>query len=330
MISPVTNGRTASCTRTTSSAAAVAAFSAFSTDCWRCSPPTTSSTFFFRTSLALLSSRSRNPAISLSRRAIQISLTASMAANLRRVWTIIGVPPSSVNCFEGSALFCLPIAPTGIGPMRVPRPAAGMITNTFIAGSKYTSGSQGVQILAHFSRSRSLRLRLGLQKRVREHCRGGRRSWNCRYYRLDHPACPGKGTFIPLAEDHLSSGGLQHRCDRDVDGLADHFPCIVHHHHGAVIEIGHALVVFLTFLQDEYLHDLAGQHDRLERVRELVDVQHLDSLKLRHLVQVEVVGDDLALVNLSQFDQLEIDFADGREIIFHNLDLQRRHFLQPL
>src|ERR1700683_1303536 len=157
MISRVTNGRTASCTRTISSscAAAATAFSAFPTDCWRCSPPTTSSIFFFRTSLfgtsrASIPSRARNPAISPSRRAIQISFTTLTAANLRSVWMRIGVPPSSVNCLEGDALR-LPLAPTGTGTMRVPRPAAGMITTTFIAGSKYTGGGQGVQIQKQFT-----------------------------------------------------------------------------------------------------------------------------------------------------------------------------------
>ena len=100
----------------------------------------------FRTSFASLSSRARNPAISFSRRAIQISLTASTAANLRSVWMRIGVPPSSVNCLEGGDFFCLPLAPTGIGAMRVPSPAAGMITTTFIAGCKYTSAEVGVQM----------------------------------------------------------------------------------------------------------------------------------------------------------------------------------------
>ena len=51
---------------------------------------------------------------------------------------------------------------------------------------------------------------------------------------------------------------------------------------------------------------------------------------MRDLIQVEVVGDDLAFVQLGQFDQLEIDFTDTGEIIFHDLDIERRDFLQPL
>ena len=60
----------------------------------------------------------------------------------------IGLPPSSVNCFEGGAFFGLSLAPTSIGAMRVPRPAAGIMTVTFIAGCKYTSAESGVQMQA--------------------------------------------------------------------------------------------------------------------------------------------------------------------------------------
>src|SRR5262252_4261710 len=51
----------------------------------------------------------------------------------------IGVPLSSVNCFEGWVFFSLASLATETGAIRVPNPAAGMITNTFIAGCQYTS-----------------------------------------------------------------------------------------------------------------------------------------------------------------------------------------------
>src|SRR5208282_5958348 len=41
---------------------------------------------------------------------------------------------------EGGVFFCLLMEPAGIGAMRVPSPAAGIITTTFIAGCQYTSG----------------------------------------------------------------------------------------------------------------------------------------------------------------------------------------------
>src|SRR5262249_24421267 len=116
----------------------------------------------------------------------------------------------------------------------------------------------------------------------------------------------------------------------DVDGLADHAARVVDDHHRAVVEIRNALVVFLPFLQDEHLHDLAGQHDRLERVGELVDVKDVDAAQLRDLVQIEVVGDDLAVQRARQLDQLQVDFADVREVHVGDRHLDADHLLDAL
>jgi hypothetical protein len=132
------------------------------------------------------------------------------------------------------------------------------------------------------------------------------------------------------AEDHLSRSGLQHARHHDVDGLADHLARVIHDDHGAVVEVGDALVVLLAFLQDEYLHQLARQDHRLERVGELVDVQHLDAAELRHLVQVEIVGDDLSLQRPRQLDQLQIDLAHVGEIDIGDHHVDARHLLDLL
>src|SRR5204862_4424758 len=71
-------------------------------------------------------------------------------------------------------------------------------------------------------------------------------------------------------------------------------------------------------------------HDGLERVGKLVDVEHLHALQLRHFVEVEIIGHDLGLVKLGQLDELEVHFADGREVIFHDLHRDRSHFLDAL
>src|SRR5580700_3139698 len=46
----------------------------------------------------------------------------------------MGVPPSSVNCFEDASFFVLAL---GADVMRVPRPAAGMMTTTFMRAQVY-------------------------------------------------------------------------------------------------------------------------------------------------------------------------------------------------
>src|ERR1700722_13793663 len=140
---------------------------------------------------------------------------------------------------------------------------------------------------------------------------------------------PGQ-SLIPLAKNHLSRRGLQDRGDRNVDGLTNHFARVVDNHHSAVIQIGNALVVFLAFFQYEHLHNLARQHDRLQGICQFVDVQHRDTLQLRYFIEIEIVGDDLAFVELSQFNQFQIDFADCGKIIFHDLNLYRSDLLQAL
>ena len=136
--------------------------------------------------------------------------------------------------------------------------------------------------------------------------------------------------FIVLTEDHLPGGGLQDAGDGDIDRLGDHLLGVVHHDNGAIVEIGDALIELLAFLDDEDAHGLAGQHDGLERVGQFVDVQDLDAVQLRDFVEVEIVGDDLAIEHLGQFDELHIDFLDVREVLFHNLHGQQRHLLNPL
>src|SRR5581483_3525146 len=141
---------------------------------------------------------------------------------------------------------------------------------------------------------------------------------------------PRAGAVIPLAEDHLPSRRLQNRRNGDVYSFADHLACIVDHYHRAVVEIRDSLVVLFAFLQDEDPHALAGQHDRFERIGQFVYVQDFDALQLGNLVEVEIVGDDLPLIELGQFNQLEVHFADGGKVVFDDLHLQGRYFLQAL
>jgi hypothetical protein len=132
------------------------------------------------------------------------------------------------------------------------------------------------------------------------------------------------------AEDHLAGRRLQHTGDDDVDGLADHLARIVHDHHRPIVEIGDALVVFLALLEDEDLHDLAGENNRFERVRQLVDVEYFDAAQLRHLVEIEVVGDDLSLQRAGEFDQFQVYFADFRVVGVGNRHLDPGHLLNLL
>src|ERR1019366_1433550 len=100
--------------------------------------------------------------------------------------------------------------------------------------------------------------------------------------------------------------------------------------HGAVIQVSHALVILLPLFEDEDPHGLAGQHDGLERIGQFRSVQHLDAVQLGHFVEVEIVGDDFAVVDLGKFDELHVHVADVREVFFGDLHREVGHFLDTL
>src|SRR5579884_323712 len=140
----------------------------------------------------------------------------------------------------------------------------------------------------------------------------------------------GVNAIVEAAEDHFTGGGLEDAGDGDVDGAGDHLARVIHYYHGAVVQIGDALVVLLAFLKNEDAHGLAGKHDGLERIGQLINVEHFDAVQLRDLVQIEVVGNDLANIEARQLDQLHVDFADVGKVILDDLHLKLRQFLDAL
>src|SRR5579883_1006929 len=293
------NGRTASCTATRSVSGRSEA-SAFSTDSCRLSPPSTTRTLPDGNSLARMAlTQSR----SSGRTATTISATRSEAANLRTVWIRIGEPSSSMNCLR-----LVPAFSADPFPMRVPRPAAGNMTAIRIDLRFY----RGFLPADTGDRRSGLRLTPARRPLV--------------LFRPGHGVHP----LIVLAENHLAGGRLEHAGDGDVDGLRDHLLGVVHHHHGAVVEVGHALAVLLALLENEHPHGLARQDNGLQRIRQLVDVQHLDAVELRDFIEVEIVRDHLAVVDLGQLDQLHVDVADVGEIVLDDLHIEVRHLLDAL
>src|ERR1700741_5622777 len=129
--------------------------------------------------------------------------------------------------------------------------------------------------------------------------------------------------FPEPAKDHLAGSGLQHTRHCNIGVLADQSACVINHHHRAVVEIGHALIVFLTFLQDENPHCLAWEHDWLERICQLVNIEHADSAQLGDLVQVEIIRDDHCVELLAEFNQLQIHLTYGGKVSLNYLNVER-------
>ncbi len=67
---------------------------------------------------------------------------------------------------------------------------------------------------------------------------------------------------------------------------------------------------------------LAGQEDRLQGVGQVVEVDHAHAVQPGDLVEVVVVGDQLAFEVLGQGDQLQVDRLAGELGQFAVVDLQ--------
>src|ERR1700688_513499 len=140
----------------------------------------------------------------------------------------------------------------------------------------------------------------------------------------------GVNAVVKPAEDHFAGSGLKNAGYGNVDGAGYHLFGVVHHHHGAVVQISDALVVLFAFFENKHAHRFTRQHDGLERVSQLIDVQDLDAVKLGNFVQVEIVGHDLAVVNFGELDQLHVHFRDIGEVILENLNVKLGHLLDAL
>ena len=81
--------------------------------------------------------------------------------------------------------------------------------------------------------------------------------------------------------------------------------------HRAVVQVAHALARLLARLDDPHFDRLAGQEHRLQGVGQVVEVDHAHAVQLGHLVEVVVVGDDLAVQVLGQQHELQIDRLAG-------------------
>ena len=97
--------------------------------------------------------------------------------------------------------------------------------------------------------------------------------------------------------------------------------CVVHDNHRSVVQVGDTLTGFLSFLDDLDRHALSGQHNRLEGVGQLVDVQDFDALQFRNLVQVEIIGDDLGVQFFRQGHQFRVHTLQLREVVIADLDV---------
>ncbi len=95
-----------------------------------------------------------------------------------------------------------------------------------------------------------------------------------------------------LGENDSTRRGLQNPGYHHVVVSIDVAPASFHYHHGAVIQVSHALSGFFAFLDDVNPHLFTRKHHRFQSVGQLIYVKDLDSLELRHSIQVVICGQD--------------------------------------
>src|SRR5688500_2715505 len=223
---------------------------------------------------------------------------------------MIGVPASCRNCFGRSLAIRLPV------------PAAAMIA-VFIKRKEtleaaYRQSALGDWLAVgdtHWTRSTARVAHLPARATVRA---------------VDIAVSAIFRFFPETTKDHLAGCCLQHARDCDIGVLTDQPARIIDNHHRSVVEISDALIVFLPFLEDEYSHRLARQHDRPERVCQLVNVEHAHAAQLGHLVKVKIVRNDYCIELFAQFDQLQVDFAHRREVGLNDLYVERAVVLEAV
>ena len=111
---------------------------------------------------------------------------------------------------------------------------------------------------------------------------------------------PWRAGRVDPAEDHPAGAGLEDAGDGQADRLAQVVGPLLGDDHRAVVEVADPLARLLAALDQLDGQALARQDDRLHRVGQVVEVDDLDALEPGDLVQVVVVGDDLAAEVLGQ------------------------------
>ena len=136
--------------------------------------------------------------------------------------------------------------------------------------------------------------------------------------------------FVKAAENHLAGGRLMNRCDDNVHGLVDEAACAIHDYHGAILKIGHSLVYFLAFTENEDTHAFAGKKRGPDGVGQKIYIEDADALNTGYFVEVEIIGDNLGAEAQSNFDEFTIHFVRSIGIVFDNADFKVWHFLNAL
>src|ERR1700737_921001 len=138
-----------------------------------------------------------------------------------------------------------------------------------------------------------------------------------------HGRLPGRG-----GEDHAPGSRLEDRGDDHPDGLVHVAPAVLDYDHRAVVEVGHALVLLLPFLDHLDVHLLPRDDNRFEGVRQVVQVKDPDAFEVRPPVGVVGVPHDRRVALRRQLDQLHVDLGHLGHVLVDEPDVDERFLLE--
>ncbi len=121
----------------------------------------------------------------------------------------------------------------------------------------------------------------------------------------------GFGQRIIAAENHAPGAGLQHAGHGDPHHLIEMLAPSFNDDHRAIVEVPDPLASLFPLLDDADLQRFARQTDWLERIGQVIEINHPDAVELGYLIEVLIVRDELAAEVHGQQHQLHIDRLSG-------------------
>src|SRR2546423_4627201 len=143
------------------------------------------------------------------------------------------------------------------------------------------------------------------------------------WLRPAHAGLTGRG-----GEDHPAGGRLQHGRDDHANGLVHVAPAVLDDDHGAVVEVGHPLILLFAFFDHLDVHLFPRDDDWLQCVGQVVEVEDPNSLELRDPVEVVVIGHDGGVPLRGQLDQLHVDLSNVGYVFVDKVDVYQGVLLQ--
>ena len=123
-------------------------------------------------------------------------------------------------------------------------------------------------------------------------------------------------------KDHLAAAGGKDADDLGIDATTEKRPAVVDDDHRAVFEVADRLAFVLAGFDEVDLDRLAHHEFGAEGLGEEVEVEPLHAVKLGHLAEVVVGGEELGAHRLGEEDELGVDIGALADLALGHADVE--------